>query len=375
MSPSGRSLAWLGILAASGCLPPLPLTAALPFTGERFTPETRGAIWYEHWHRYCAVLALAQGKRVLDCACGEGYGSWLLAGAGSAVTGVDIDDAAIAHARGRYGERANLAFVQGSCIQLPLADASVDLVVSFETIEHIAEQEAMLAEFARVLDRRGALVISSPNKAVYSHDADASNHFHVRELDREELGGALAKHFPQQLWHGQRVLAHSLLWAETVSNERTAQWVALADDRVEALDAPAPPMYFVVICGAEEAALPRLPALSVFDDGVQSLYRDYQRALLEEKRLYWEEVDARRIAAQRLQETVTAVNDLASARQRVQGLDARIASLQGELSRVAADLSMTASRLSYRESWRGWARWPLARLRRFVPHPNGEGSS
>jgi SAM-dependent methyltransferase len=351
------------------------LTAALPFTGERFTPETRGAIWYEHWHRYCAVLPLAQGKRVLDCACGEGYGSWLLAGAAAAVIGVDIDDAAIAHATARYGERPNLAFVQGSCMQLPLADAGVDLVVSFETIEHIAEQEAMLAELARVLDRRGALVISSPNKAVYPHDADASNHFHVHELDRQELGSALAKRFPQQLWYGQRVLAHSLLWAETVPDERTAQWIALADHRVETLDAPAPPMYFVVICGTEEAALPRLPPLSVFDDGVQSLYRDYQRALLEERRLYWEELDARRIAAQRMQETVMVVNDLASARQRVQGLDARVASLEGELSRVSSDLNMTASRLSYRESWRGWARWPLARLRSLLPHIEGKRST
>ena len=73
------------------------------------------------------------------------------------MTGVDIDAAVIAHARARYAERTNLAFVEGSCTHLPVADASVDLVVSFETIEHIAEQEAMLAEFARVLDRRGAL--------------------------------------------------------------------------------------------------------------------------------------------------------------------------------------------------------------------------
>jgi hypothetical protein len=59
--------------------PPPALTAPLPFTGERFTPELRGAIWYEHWHRYCVTLFAARGQRVLDAACGEGYGSWLLA--------------------------------------------------------------------------------------------------------------------------------------------------------------------------------------------------------------------------------------------------------------------------------------------------------
>src|SRR5262249_31619059 len=162
-----------------------------------------------------------------DCACGEGYGSWLLAGVASAVTGVDIDAAAIAHATDRYGDRPNLCFVQGSCARLPLSDSSIDVIVSVETIEHTAEQEAMLAEFARVLDRNGALVISSPNKAVYPHRDDEAQHFHVRELTREELTGLLARHFPQQHWYGQRVLAHSLLWAEAANGDRSAQLGAL----------------------------------------------------------------------------------------------------------------------------------------------------
>jgi SAM-dependent methyltransferase len=349
------------------------LTAALPFTGERFTPETRGAIWYEHWHRYCAVLPLAAGKRVLDCACGEGYGTRLLAGVASTVTGVDIDSAAIAHATSRYGGQSNIAFVQGSCMKLPLADASIELVVSFETIEHVAEQEAMLAEFARVLDRNGTLIISSPNKAVYPHLDEEPQHFHVRELTRDELASALAKHFPQQLWYGQRVLAHSLLWAEAANGERTVQLVALDGKRVEALDTPAPPMYFLVICSAGGTPPPALPTLSVFDDGAQSLYRDYERALHEEKRLYWEEIDARKIAEQRLQEAIDARNESASLRERESALSTRVESLQKELSRVSDALGTTTSKLQYRESWRGWARWPLGRLRhRLQRRPGNE---
>jgi len=339
------------------------LTAALPFTGERFTPETRGAIWYEHWHRYCAALPLAASKRVLDCACGEGYGSWLLAGVASSVTGVDIDGAAIAHAASRYGGQPNLTFVQGSCTSLPLADASIDIIVSFETIEHIAEQDGMLAEFARVLDHNGALVVSSPNKIVYPHRDDEPQHFHVRELTREELAATLAKYFPQQLWYGQRVLAHSLLWAEAPNGERTVQLVALDGRRVESLDAPAPPMYFLVVCGSDGVSLPRLPALSVFDDGTQSLYRDYERALLEEKRLYWEELDARKIAEERLREAIDARNEFASARERERALSAHVKNLQEELARFSDALSTAIFRLQYRESWRGWARWPLGRLR------------
>jgi len=104
--------------------------------------------------------------------------------------------------------------VQGSVTALPLADASVDLVVSFETIEHLAAQAEMLAEFRRVLAPGGALLISSPNRPVYSGELPAENEYHVRELDRGELADLLAPVFPQQRWYGQRVVALSLLWAE-----------------------------------------------------------------------------------------------------------------------------------------------------------------
>ena len=354
------------------------MTASLPFTGERFTPEARGAIWYEHWHRYCVALSAVAGKRVLDAACGEGYGSWLLAGAAADVVGVDIDEAAIAHAASRYTGRANLRFVSGSCAALPLGDASVDRVVSFETIEHLSSQAAMLAEFRRVLAPDGALILSSPNKAVYSGGSGEDNHFHVRELDRDELETMLGVRFPQQHWYAQRALAHSLLWREDGGASRAVELIALVDDRVESRNVPAPAMYFVVVCGAEAAALPQFPALSIFDDGALSLYRDYERALLSEKRLFWEEVDARKVAEARQAELVVAVNDLASSREREEALSSRVAPLEGELelkrealtqvsgalSRSSAALEEAAARLSYRESWRGWLRWPLGRIRR-----------
>jgi len=363
------------------------LTASLPFTGERFTPEARGAIWYEHWHRYCVALPAVSGKRVLDAACGEGYGSWLLAGVASDVVGVDIDDAAIAHATGRYAARSNLRFVSGSCDALPLENASVDRVISFETIEHLSNQSGMLAEFRRVLTPEGALILSSPNKPVYSGESGNENHFHVRELDRGELEAMLAARFPQQHWYGQRALAHSLLWREGMAGagSRAAELIALVDDRVEFPKVPAPAMYFVVVCGAAHAVLPELPALSIFDDGALSLYRDYERALLAEKRLFWDEVDARKIAEARLAELVIAVNELAHARQREEAVNSRVASLDAELGRaqkaltqvsgalsqVSGALEETAARLAHRESWRGWSRWPLGRARRLVRGRDG----
>jgi len=344
--------------------PPLPLTAPLPFTGERFTPEIRGAIWYEHWHRYSVVLPAARGRRVLDAACGEGYGSWLLAGSAADVIGVDVDRAAIDHAAGRYQARPNLRYVQASCTALPLVAASIDLIISFETIEHLEAQKDMLAEFRRVLAPGGVLIISSPNKAIYSDEAGSSNEFHVRELMRDELAAMLDTSFPQQAWYGQRVLAHSLLWKEGAGAAPGFELVALAGDRVERLSAPAPPMYFVVVCGAADAALPPLPPFSLFDDGAQSLYRDYQRALLAEKRLYWDEVNAQKIAESRLAELVAAVNDLAQARARIAGLEAELGRSREDPARLAAQLSETRARLAFRESWRGWLRWPIGHARR-----------
>jgi SAM-dependent methyltransferase len=354
------------------------LTASLPFTGERFTPEARGAIWYEHWHRYCVALSAVAGKRVLDAACGEGYGSWLLAGAASEVFGVDIDHAAIAHAARRYAGRSNLHFVSGSCDALPLDDASVDRVISFETIEHLSSQAAMLAEFRRVLAPDGALILSSPNKPIYSGESGYDNHFHVRELDRDELATLLSAGFPRQDWYGQRALAHSFFWREGDTPSRGAELIALVDDRVELQKAPAPAMYYVVVCGAAQAALPELPALSIFDDGALSLYRDYERALLAEKRLFWDEVDARKIAEARLADLVVAVNDLASSRQREEAMSLRVTSLDAELKRtqeafaqVSAALEETRGRLAHRESWRGWLRWPLGRVRRLFVARSG----
>jgi SAM-dependent methyltransferase len=337
----------------------------LAFTGERYTPEVEGVIGYEHWHRYAAVAPLAAGRRVLDAACGEGYGSALLAQGAAHVLGIDIDALAVAHARGRYGA-ANLAFACGSVTALPLADASVDLVVSFETLEHLAAQREMLAELRRVLAPRGALILSSPNRPVYNEAGGEANHFHVRELDRAELRDLLAPLFPQQAWHAQRICAQSLLWAEGATQG------AIEYRRPQGAGAaPAPPMYFVVIAGAAEAVLPALPALSAFDDGTLALWRDHARARMRERQLAWDELEARKVAEDRLAELVQAVNALASARERCAALEARIAALEAELAQGAqalaherGDHAVTRARLAYRESPAGWARWPLGAARR-----------
>ena len=130
------------------------------FTGERFLPEISGDIEIEHMHRYIYALSHADGKMVLDIASGEGYGSALLAGRAKSVIGVDVDESTIAQAKQKY-QAPNLEFRSGTCSKIPLTDASVDLVVSFETIEHHDEHQQMLAELKRVLKPGGLAIISS----------------------------------------------------------------------------------------------------------------------------------------------------------------------------------------------------------------------
>ena len=134
--------------------------AALEFTGERYTPECPREMLYEHYARYAMALEFVRGKRVLDCACGEGYGSALLAEQAATVIGLDYSVQAVAHARERY-IKSNLHFDVADATALTLDDC-VDVVVSFETLEHLAAQDAMLTGFKRALTADGVLLLSSP---------------------------------------------------------------------------------------------------------------------------------------------------------------------------------------------------------------------
>jgi SAM-dependent methyltransferase len=350
-------------------LKPTTVSAALAFTGERFTPEHKGPIWYEHWHRYCAAARLVRGTVVLDAACGEGYGSMLLAREASRVIGIDVGAEAVAHARARYRE-SNLSFAQASVTALPLRDAAVGAVVSFETIEHLAAQGQMLAEFRRVLAPGGILIVSSPNRPVYNEAGEVDNAFHVRELDRDELKALLDPGFPEQAWYAQRVIAQSALWAESPAAEGFGCAALSAGSRAEAV-APAPPMYYIVVCAADGVALPALPGLSLFDDGALALWREFERALKRERQLAWDEIDARKVAEDRLGALVDAVNVLASERQALESVRAQCGHLEAQLTRCQSELAHeanahaeTRARLAFRETLPGWLRWPASVVKR-----------
>jgi GT2 family glycosyltransferase/ubiquinone/menaquinone biosynthesis C-methylase UbiE len=224
----------------------------MKFTGERYLPTEQGKIRLEHYHRYAVTLSVIGGKKVLDVASGEGYGSSIMAKTASSVTGVDISDDAVRHANQTY-IKDNLHFIQGSATKLDFDDASFDVVVSFETIEHLAEQAEMLGEIRRVLRPDGKLVISSPNRPIYSEESEEHNEFHVKELDFTEFDALLKNEFSNIQYFGQRMLMGSVIQSLEGGQDSFNAW-NLEDDELKPTTANLQdPVYFVAICCGNEA--------------------------------------------------------------------------------------------------------------------------
>ena len=177
-------------------------------TGERMVPESADMFtFWEHVYRYAFACRFVRGKRVLDIACGEGYGSAALQKSGAAsVIGVDVSESTCAHVRNKYGLDAK----PGTAEQIPLPDNSIDVVVSFETIEHLPNPCRFLDESVRVLAPGGRLVISTPNKEIYSARLGARNRYHCSEMTQEEFASALRARFHDAHFYTQR--PYSAAW-------------------------------------------------------------------------------------------------------------------------------------------------------------------
>jgi len=249
------------------------------FTGERFTPECVREIWYEHLHRYAYAARFCAGKRVLDAACGEGYGSALLAAAGANVLGVDISTEVIAHAQQRYADVARLRFATGDATALDdLPSGSFDVIVSFETLEHVEQQARLVAGFRRLLSADGLLLISSPDKRTYSDLRGYQNEFHVRELYREQLEVLLRHEFAALRVYAQKLVFQSVLWdPDCAPSNAAATTLAFDGTLVDRPDYEA--LYFLVVCAAHERYLPAVGAVHLFGDARESVYEHYNEEI------------------------------------------------------------------------------------------------
>jgi hypothetical protein len=368
------------------------------FTGERFVPGIAGGIAYEHWHRYAFARRFVAGKRVLDAACGEGYGAALLAQSALDVVGVDIDAGVVAAARAAYCDRPNLRFEAASVTRLPLADASVDAIVSFETIEHVDadDQAAMLAQFARVLAPGGLLILSSPNKRRYSDASGYANPFHRRELYRDDLAAMLARDFPASRWYRQAPAFVSAVWSE----DGGADVDTIATNGASAEPMPLPEaLYFVVVAAKDASALPAPgPRLSICGDVAESelarvdaqarealrldgLLKDrdatcdrqtlhighLEQLVAERERIVVErdgQLEALNAALVTARDAlVQRDHEVREARRRIAALEDQNDSLMADQARLDAALAAQERIIAHRQSLQWWARLPWLRAK------------
>ena len=326
----------------------------LSFSGERLTSELGGQTEIEHLHRYLLARNFCRGKDVLDIASGEGYGSALLSQVATSVVGVDVSAEAFEHAAVNYGSD-RLRFLQGDAHAIPLGDNSVEIVVSFETIEHFNGHDRFLSEIKRVLRPGGTLIVSTPDRDNYSPAELPANPFHVLEMTREEFAVLLHRHFVHIAFCWQRAVCGSVvipgtgvpIASETLTFERRGA------GHFEASTGYPRPQYLVAVCSDEP--LQPLPVTVYIDTSQLNAREDNLRQVLavEQDRIRAAEADAynatlRAEAAEARAQVGAAVIEAAEAAARAAETISREAQGHAAAVHLALDQERAASeRLRY----------------------------
>ncbi len=185
------------------------------YTEERFSPGlSDNGIECEHFHRYYAIRKMVSGKVVLDAASGMGYGTYLLSEWASRAYGIDLSNEAIRFSQQNY-KGDNLVYIPMSIQNLDFEDDFFDVVVSFETIEHVDEeiQKSFMNEIKRVLKSDGLLIMSTPDKYIHTDLMKNSNEFHVKEFYQHDYRAFLQDYFDFNHFYGQRYGRFSMIEA------------------------------------------------------------------------------------------------------------------------------------------------------------------
>jgi 2-polyprenyl-3-methyl-5-hydroxy-6-metoxy-1,4-benzoquinol methylase len=193
-----------------------PGVPPLPLTGERTLPDIPAEnYWYRrHLAVYEWIGARVLGARVVDMACGEGYGSEVLSRAAASVVGVDANPEAHAHAQARY-VRENLRFERG-LIETYGDPHSADVIVFLQTIEHVLDPPAVLEHFRASLAPGGTAYISTPNVLTLAPPgaSRSDNPWHLREYRHEEFRELCQSAFDSVqllgLFHARKLRAHAM---------------------------------------------------------------------------------------------------------------------------------------------------------------------
>ena len=222
----------------------------------------------EHEARYVFASRFVHGSAVVDCASGNGNGAAVfLRSSPASLVGIDVDQGAVDAANAALGgDRAT--FLRGEATALPLADATADVFISLETVEHVDDDRGFLGEVTRVLKPNGVLICSTPNREV-TNPASAIgdrpwNPFHVREYSPREFSDLLSERFEVMGWYGQNrtsgVKVRAMEWIARILGRTMAvrlnqvwkcRWFLIPGGAVHAVTESATDRhdeYMVVVC-------------------------------------------------------------------------------------------------------------------------------
>lgn len=158
----------------------------------------------DHVSRYWWAAEQLAGLDVLDCACGKGYGTFILSSRARTACGADLNQRSLEIARRTFA-RSNLEYVSRDILDLASLGRTFDAVVAFEVIEHIppAETDRFLAGIRKVLRPGGTLLLSTPNHDVVTKSGSAVPEFHINNFKPADLRASLKRHFNEVRMLGQ----------------------------------------------------------------------------------------------------------------------------------------------------------------------------
>lgn len=219
----------------------------LEFTGERLVPgKVAPELWNEHLSRYLFATRLARHKRVLEIACGAGYGAAELARVADCVVALDVAHDAVVAAKTSYAT-PNQRYLTASAEAIPLRSGSFDLIVAYEVIEHLPSWTALIEEAKRLLAPGGQFIVSTPNKSYYADTRKqvGPNPFHVHEFEYEEFENALKETFPAVRIFSQNHVS-AIAFAPASGDAASPAELALQRSQPE----PHTAHYFLAVCAA-----------------------------------------------------------------------------------------------------------------------------
>jgi len=330
---------------------------AIEDDGERMIPEFHhdAVVYAEHMVRYLFASRFVAGKTVLDVASGVGYGSDMLKAAGAAqVIGVDRSSEAVAYGATHHAT-SQPDYLLASAGELPLLDGQFDVVVSFETIEHVPDHHRFLTEVKRVLHPDGLFLVSTPNKGIYIE----GNPFHTKEFTFTEFEGLLGSFFSHVETLAQDNWITSAIFAPS-THEKADRPIAGGLKGHKAVGKPATEtLYMVSICS--DAPLPRASQYAMLTDLYEMRSYLEQIAQLNTDNTRLEGVVRERDGHLAEKDAALAEKDaaLAESGRRITDLEDRLSATERELREAWHAFESVTSTLGYRsvERLRAVLRW------------------